>query len=286
MTTVELRPMSLGELLDRTFTVYRNHFWLFAGIMAVPYLVILAINVLSSSLQATGPRAAGAHPPSVGAVLAVGGLVFILVMVVTFAMYAAAQAATIFAVSDVYLGKSTSVRQSYRHVRGRVGRVFALIIMVGLAMMGGFVLFIVPGIIVLCRTAVAIPAAMLENISARQALNRSVSLTKGFAMKVFVVFILVLILTWVAAAIFQFPILIAVGSMTAKRHTLPFGLAVLSHLSSFVSGVLVGPIAMIAYSLIYYDLRVRKEAFDLQFMMASLSEPGAAAGSEGARTPA
>ena len=29
----ELRPLGLGELIDRTFTLYRNHFWLFCGVM-------------------------------------------------------------------------------------------------------------------------------------------------------------------------------------------------------------------------------------------------------------
>lgn len=44
MANVDLRPMSLGEVLDRTFTLYREHFLLFAGIMALPYLVVLVLE--------------------------------------------------------------------------------------------------------------------------------------------------------------------------------------------------------------------------------------------------
>jgi hypothetical protein len=33
---------------------------------------------------------------------------------------------------------------------------------------------------------------------------------------------------------------------------------------------LVGPIGTIAFSLMYYNLRVRKEAFDVQHLMASM----------------
>jgi len=40
--------------------------------------------------------------------------------------------------------------------------------------------------------------------------------------------------------------------------------------ASFISECLVGPLATIAFSLIYYDERVRKEAFDLQLMMMTL----------------
>jgi len=42
-------------------------------------------------------------------------------------------------------------------------------------------------------------------------------------------------------------------------------------LASFVSGVLVGPIATIALSLMYYNLRVRKEAFDIQHQLSTMS---------------
>jgi hypothetical protein len=36
---------------------------------------------------------------------------------------------------------------------------------------------------------------------------------------------------------------------------------------------LVGPLATIVFSLLYYDERVRKEAFDLQLMMQALDAP-------------
>ena len=42
LMTASLRPMSLGELLDRTFFLYRKHFLLFVGIIAFPHLAVLA----------------------------------------------------------------------------------------------------------------------------------------------------------------------------------------------------------------------------------------------------
>jgi hypothetical protein len=39
MAALDLRPLSLGELLDRTFSLYRRNFWLFLGILRIPYLV-------------------------------------------------------------------------------------------------------------------------------------------------------------------------------------------------------------------------------------------------------
>jgi hypothetical protein len=50
---------------------------------------------------------------------------------------------------------------------------------------------------------------------------------------------------------------------------------VLQNLASFIAQVLAAPIGTIAFSLMYYNLRVRKEAFDVQHLMASLGTPTA-----------
>jgi hypothetical protein len=47
---------------------------------------------------------------------------------------------------------------------------------------------------------------------------------------------------------------------------------VLLYLSGFIVGLLTGPLASIALALVYYDERVRKEAFDLQLMMSNLAQ--------------
>ena len=43
----ELRPLSLGEILDRTFALYRSRFWLFAGIS----MIAAAVNVVGQALS-------------------------------------------------------------------------------------------------------------------------------------------------------------------------------------------------------------------------------------------
>jgi hypothetical protein len=46
MTVMDLRPLSLAELLDRAFTLYRRHLWLLVGIMAVPAVIGLAADTV------------------------------------------------------------------------------------------------------------------------------------------------------------------------------------------------------------------------------------------------
>ncbi len=50
METVDLRPLSLGELLDRTFTFIKQHFWLFVGIMAIPAAFTIPAQIPYSSV--------------------------------------------------------------------------------------------------------------------------------------------------------------------------------------------------------------------------------------------
>jgi hypothetical protein len=66
---------------------------------------------------------------------------------------------------------------------------------------------------------------------------------------------------------FPFGILIAVYSRQPQTVTI---LTVLMQVGNFLGNILVAPISMIAFALFYYDLRVRKEAFDLQVMMQAI----------------
>lgn len=217
-----------------------------------------------------------------------------LVMILYFLMIGAAHAATVFAVSDLYLSRPVSIRGSLSRVGWKVFRVLLLFFLIGLiigvgvliAAVFGFVigqpafiflgvlLLFVPAIILVCRTAVAIPAAMLEDLGAVRALERSVHLTKGHVMQIFVIFLLVVVATYVAILVLQMPLLILMMATAAAHKTPSFGLQLLQQLAAFVSQVLVGPIGTIAFSLMYYNLRVRKEAFDIQHLMASMpSDP-------------
>jgi uncharacterized membrane protein len=137
----------------------------------------------------------------------------------------------------------------------------------------GIIVFIVPCIIFVCRAAVAVPVAMLEDLGAVRSLERSMQLTKGHAGQIFLIFLMVACLSYVALLLFQAPFMALAVSAAASHQPPSFGLQILQYLSAFVSQVLVGPIATIALSLMYYNLRVRKEAFDIQHLMASLG-PG------------
>jgi hypothetical protein len=273
MAEAILRPMTLGEVLDTTFNLYKRNFWLFVGITALPFVILFIIQVAVASFQSAAmvrPASQLQSPGLAAGILAgavIGGL---LVAVVYLFLVGAAQAATIFAVSDLYLGRPASVRGSYRRVGSKAFRVILVLILVGLAVGVGFLLLVIPGFILLCRTAVAVPASMLEDTKAIGSIERSMQLTKGFGMQIFLIFLLVWVLSYAAALIFQVPFTYLAGAAAKAHESLSFGMIVLQHVSEFLSEVLISPIGTIAFSLMYYNLRVRKEAFDIQHLMSSL----------------
>lgn len=282
MPNTDLRPMTLGEILDRTFSLYKSNFWLFVGIVALPYLVIILaslLDVLLLTSTATQMTQAGTISPSAFATAFVSALsAAMMFMIIYLFAFSAAQAATVVAVSDLYLGRTAAIHESFRRIRGRILPVLAVFLIIFLLVGAGFLFFVIPGIILLCRTAVAIPSATLEDIGPGVAISRSFHLTKDHALEIFAVLVLLFVLNMVAIFIFQAPFIYLAGS-PFKPHVLPLGLTILQELASWVSGVLVAPVGTIAFSLIYYDLRIRKEAFDLQRLMTMIEpSPASAAG--------
>jgi membrane-anchored glycerophosphoryl diester phosphodiesterase (GDPDase) len=296
--------LSLGELLDRTFTLYRTHFLLFIGIMALPQLFGVAMNLLLQA--AMGPLVffpPATRPPANNPTLAraAGGVLLgiWLVLLLNCVVYAVALGATTFAVSDVYLGRRATIRAAYQHVRGRIGRLLALLGVILLVVFTAYMLAAVLAVMVsvllgmlykplavvtavlgilggvllafwlALRYGVAVPALLLEKNRVIQAMKRSAALTKGHLGRVFLIVLMMAVITYAVIAIFQGPFLIAFAIM-AKGGFVPLWLRSLSVISAVAGGTLTGPLLMIALALLYYDVRVRKEAFDLQMMMAAL----------------
>ena len=153
----ELRPLSLGEVLDRTFALYRSRFWLFAALGAIAATIQLGMQAVSLGMvRAFGRQIAitrQTHGQSPAAAMAglhglaalqlsgwIGGLLFFLVSAVI-------HAAIALALSRIYLGKEASAKASLQAVMPRWYRWIAI----ALWQVGSFVwitlLAVVPGLV-------------------------------------------------------------------------------------------------------------------------------------------
>ncbi|MGH9530037.1 MAG: hypothetical protein ACRD2S_08995 [Terriglobales bacterium] len=296
-----LRPMSTGELMDRTFVLYRRNFKLFVGIASLgpaSYLVFQLLTIGSASLRA------GRINPFSAVSLGVGFLAGFLIMVVGAAI---AHGATVKAVAAVHLGLPIRIVEAYRALKGKIWRIIGVVMCVwlflglaiivagltlGIAMVilrtlfftaapsgtgqiMGFVFGLLIGLFVIIaatlvwvRYALAIACCVVEEIGVVKSIRRSTFLSKGSRFRIFLIYLVFFILAALLGA--------ALGALAGAAGTLIPNVVVrliLVYLSTFIAGLLTGPLATIGIALVYYDERVRKEAFDIQFMMATLDAP-------------
>ena len=321
MEPIELRPLSLGELLDRTFRIYRSHFFLFVGIMAMPAALLLPINVFTLSRQNAqlNPAMAASTPTPIFPALSVivGAIIGGIIGLAIFgALYAIAVAAASTAVSEVYLGRTATIRGAFGRIRGRFWRLIGVVtnvflriiglILLPLVVIGGgfawigyavgggtsspafvliafgglflaFLAAIVLYVFVALRYAVSVPVVMLEDLGVLATIRRSVFLTSGRRGHIFLVLLVAGIIASVGVYVFQMPFTIAMMVTAMRGHPSQL-LAFATAAAGAVGSAVTGPISMIAIVLLYYDSRVRKEAFDLQFMMSSLDADAPATG--------
>ena len=253
MAALALRPLSIGEILDASFQVYRRHFSALATI-------VLVCNGLPILLQIYGRAGGGVHWTLT---LLYAVLVVVLSLVAT--------GATVFVVSESYLGRAITARDALARAMPFVVPLIVASLLVGLVAFVGFLLLVIPGVIAICGLALAVPALVVESSSPTEAMGRSWALTRGYRLRMFGLFVLIFLLILipyvavmgafgVAAAMFG-----ATGAKGVGTAIILFGTV----LAAIVQ-LLLSPLYQAALVITYYDLRVRKEGFDLEVLASAL----------------
>jgi hypothetical protein len=182
------------------------------------------------------------------------------------------QAALIKSVSETYLGREITIGQAYRFALPKALTLIVATICVGLVVGLGFLLFVVPGVIFSLWFFLTTPAIVVENHSATRGMSRSKTLAAGNLGKIFSVGLLAGLITYAIVLPLSF-LGGLVGAMLFGTNTLLTSFV--STLVSTLSQILAMPIGAAASILLYYDLRIRKEGFDLQMLAQSMaSEQG------------
>ncbi len=128
-----------------------------------------------------------------------------------------------------------------------------------------FVLALVYAVWMSLRYSLAVPACVVENLPASGAIKRSIELSLGSRGRIFVLALLVYAVRMLLGIIFGFPLI-----ALAVKHPgqpLPLGWMVVQQIGAFFTSALIGPIYSAGLTLFYYDQRIRKEGFDIEWMM-------------------
>ena len=317
MQTTALRPMNVGDILDRSINLYRRNFITLMGIAAavtVPIAALQVIGVLFAvpldlfSLNESPSRATTALATAGYAGLFV---VFFIAAIVASVGYAFQAAAMVIAVSESLLGRALTIREAYRKILrpgwSLLGSMFVLGVLNGLIVGFYFACAFIPfifaaasgrtdssassvfaaGVAVLVCIGIGplvialafinvrflfIPqTVILENLGALAGLRRSWQLVHGSFWRVlfivFLMYVLILFLSAVPTYAISFGALL-VPSVVVQT--------VLNTVIGTVIGVVTTPLYLAVLTLLYYDLRIRKEGFDLELRaqeMRATTEP-------------
>jgi hypothetical protein len=311
--TTQLRPLSLGEVLDRTAELYRTNFLLFAGIAAI----FAGTMLLVAMLQLGGQVLLG-YPnidPKLRWAVAVIAVVQVLVVLLVAGLSIAANTR---AVAWIYMEEPASIRAATMSIVPRLRRYLWVMTVAGIrawaplavvyviliavliarfprgfltnpAVMHGaqapnqaaflaigivflvlspfFLLTLAYGIVMSLRYSLAIPASVVEELPAGQAIKRSIELSKGSRGRIFVLGLLVYAVRLVLGVVLGLPFIVFV--FKHHGHAVPIALLAAQQIAAFAVNTLIGPIYSTGLTLFYYDQRVRREGFDIEWMMRS-----------------
>lgn len=268
----DLRPLGVGEIVDAAIRVYRAHFPVLMRISLVVLgpiaLIQIAGAVAMGPLDLMGLATADPDAPldevlgpilGAYAVLGIGSILSSLGTVVV-------QASSIAALAQAYQGESPDWQMSLRAGFRRFLPVLGALVVTWLVAGLGLLLCLIPGVLLYTMWSVAPAVVVAERSGPLTALRRSWNLVRGRLWPVLGAIVLAYILYFVASQI--------IGLAASTFAFADAAAGVVSFLPSVIAtalvSVLAGPFLAALITIIYFDLRVRKEGYDLELMARDL----------------
>ena len=297
--------MRLGEVLDGSFNIYRRHFGLFIRLSLILVWLPTAAGIYFNLRFSNNPFAILAlFQEDLGRTIGLGLLAVVIWSVCILLL----KAGTIRIISDSYLGQEPELGAALRLgmekivpllvvalSKGLLLVILEIVSVVGVSLlffMGkvagagiGVLIAVIGGcgavwflIWVACAYGITTPIVVLEDLSSSfDAFGRSWELTRGARGKL----LGTVVVAWLISQLLPQIIVQAMsGALGVVANTsLQMFFVVFASLLSIV----LTPILPCAYTLLYYDLRVRREAFDLQMLSAQLGTGSEISESTGTR---
>jgi glycerophosphoryl diester phosphodiesterase family protein len=261
--TPQLRPLSIGEILDAGFRLFRSRFGALMTCVLVP---IVPLTILGTFLVASADENAfDVNAPATddgGAVTA-----NLIDALISGAAAALAIAACFKVISAAYLGERSDAGSSLRYGLTRFPALMVAYVAIYIGLVFGFLLLVIPGIIFAVKWSLTFAAIVAERAGPFAAMGRSWSLTGDHWWRTFGTLLVVILLSVVLTTV----LFIALGAALATSDSISeLTFAVLVTLVSIVVTAVVYPLVSAIITVLYYDLRVRKEGFDLQLLARSV----------------
>jgi len=256
---VPLRPRRAGEIVDAAFRLVASHYAVYvmiAALFTVPAIILSWL--MYGDMQ---------YLPSQGIPWRAIGTVFLAGIICN----GLADACAVTAMSEVYLGRPLDAGAAFARTLARAGDVVLAAILRWTLVFGGMLLLLLPGLYVGVRTTCLNCGVMLDRRAggAVGAFRRSWELAEDHESHVFATAALSWLLYFVGYAVILLVVRGAGAAVPALRDQ-----RVLTLVRSVLL-LLVVPVLPAVRTVLYYDLRVRKEGLDVELLAEALAPPAA-----------
>lgn len=239
----EIRAMGMGEILDTAFRLVRNHAAQLIGIsltVTVP-TQIFVVMIENVTADATATMIAG--------IIGFGLFMIVVSPIVS--------AAITHAISEVYLGRTVSYGGSLSVGLKLLMRLMGTAFLMILILMPAFMLLVIPGLYLALAYMLVNQVIVIEGTAGWAALKRSYELTKGNMLRVFGVYFVSVVLMSV----------VSIGLQLVASQ-IPYASVIIN---SVTQGVMTAYMSA-ALIVLYFDIRCRKEAFDLEHLAGRVGD--------------
>jgi len=266
-----LRPLNAADILDAAIWLYRRNFGPFLAIIAVVYVPLGFVQIMLSyamgQMLQTMPDNPAEFPwenfmPIIGIY---SGLILLQLLAVPLA-----QGALSVAISKRYLNYPVTVFDAYGTIGARWISLIGTVLLIGLMAGLGMLFCFIPGIYLAIMFLLTTPIIAVEGLPGLSAMKRSWELVRGNWWRCFSIYLLLSLLVGLVSMGVAWPASsLAIIILGADRIALA---QALSTSLSQIATLLAQPVLITGLVLLYYDLRVRKEGFDLHLLAQMLAK--------------
>jgi hypothetical protein len=255
-------PKTLGKILSAAFNIYKANAAKLIVIVAVVVVPLSFISALVSGVvfvakkhqifSITGQPLEVVSSRGFFAAIVVGGIAVAISVII----WAVLEAAIMRAAAEATIGDPVDAEASYRYGFKRIGSVLLVSVLVGLVVLGGFILLVIPGFIFLVMLGVSIPALIVENRRGTDAMSRSWNLVKGHFWHAFGVIFVAGLIAGVVSGI--------IGAIGGNAW-------VARWIFTAIGTIATAPFSALVSVLLYLDLRARSESLSATTLRSELA---------------
>ena len=264
MTDLALRPRSATEIIDLAVRLLRRHFVGFFTVALVGLIPNLVVQLLLRTTMMDGdPTTVVSRLGSITRITTPVSIVFGSLMIGSLLAYG----------DDALRTGTADVARAVSRGAARLATTIGVSILSTLASLIGLALLVVPGVYVSLRLATAMPAAVVEGDGVIAALRRAWARGDGHALhtlRTLLLLFLILLVMFVAIGIVDAVGAALLGGFRSGNAGGVRGFVVISQVLTTLASGVIYPLLTNVLLLLTYDLRVRREGYDVEAMAAAL----------------